>query len=309
MSRIFSDITATIGGTPLVRINRMAAGLPGTIVAKVEAFNPMSSIKDRIALSMIRAAEEAGLVRDGTVIVEPTSGNTGVALAMVAAARGYRLRLVMPETMSIERRMLVRALGAELDPLARARGDEGRGFTCRGDGGRGSGRRLYPAAVPEPGEPARPPRDDGRGDWHDTDGGADAIIAGVGTGGTIQVSPGCSRRESPRSGRSRSSRRARRSSRAGGRGRTGSRGSARASCRTCSTVRSSTRSCGSRTRTRSRRPAALHGRRGSWRGSRRARPCGPRLKVAARPESRGMLIVVVLPDTGERYLSTGLFEA
>src|SRR5512143_483753 len=104
MARIYDDITKTIGRTPLVRINRMAEGLPGTLLAKVESFNPSSSVKDRIALAMVEAAEEAGLIRDGTTIVEPTSGNTGIGLAMVAAARGYRLKLVMPETMSVERR-------------------------------------------------------------------------------------------------------------------------------------------------------------------------------------------------------------
>ncbi|MGB9593019.1 MAG: PLP-dependent cysteine synthase family protein, partial [Anaerolineae bacterium] len=112
--RIHNDITETIGNTPLVRLNRVAAGLPATIVAKVEAFNPLGSVKDRIGAAMIRAAEEAGLIHEDTIILEPTSGNTGIALAAVCAARGYRLVLTMPETMSLERRKLLQALGAEL---------------------------------------------------------------------------------------------------------------------------------------------------------------------------------------------------
>jgi cysteine synthase A len=112
--RIFSDITKTVGSTPLVRINRMAQGTAGEVVAKLESFNPLSSVKDRIGVAMIEAAEAAGLIDAGTVIIEPTSGNTGIALAFSCAARGYRLVLTMPDTMSMERRALLRLFGAEL---------------------------------------------------------------------------------------------------------------------------------------------------------------------------------------------------
>src|SRR5512135_982352 len=114
MSRIFGDITKTVGNTPLVKINRMAEGMQATVLAKLESFNPLSSVKDRIGVAMIEDAERRGILKRDTVIVEPTSGNTGIALAFVAAAKGYRLILTMPETMSVERRHLFRIFGAEL---------------------------------------------------------------------------------------------------------------------------------------------------------------------------------------------------
>ena len=156
MARIYDDITRTIGNTPLVRLNRVTKDLGATVVAKVESFNPLSSIKDRIGVSMIEAAEQAGLIQEDTIIVEPTSGNTGIALAFVCAAKGYRLMLIMPETMSVERRRLLQALGAELVLTPGAEGMQP--SRAPGRGARGAGLPLlHPAAVQEPGQPRDSP--------------------------------------------------------------------------------------------------------------------------------------------------------
>ncbi|MDD1701782.1 MAG: cysteine synthase A [Methanoregula sp.] len=185
MSRIYQDITGTIGHTPLVRLNRMARGLPGTVLVKVESFNPMSSVKDRIGVAMIDAAEAAGLIRPDTVILEPTSGNTGIALAMVAAARGYRITLVMPETMTIERRKLLKAFGAE---LILTPGKEGmKGAVAKADAMLAENPKYFyiPQQFRNPANPAIHAKTTAEEIWQDTDGVVDAIVAGVGTGGTI----------------------------------------------------------------------------------------------------------------------------
>jgi cysteine synthase A len=185
MPRIYNDITATIGRTPLVRINRMAEGLSGAVLAKVESFNPSSSVKDRIALAMIEVAEEAGLIRDGTTIVEPTSGNTGIGLAMVAAAKGYRLMLVMPETMSVERRKLIEAFGAELVLSPGAEGMRGAVARAMAMVEDRPDAVYIPQQFRNPANPAIHRTTTAEEIWADTDGEVDAIVAGVGTGGTI----------------------------------------------------------------------------------------------------------------------------
>ena len=182
--RIAEDITQLIGNTPLVRLRRVTEGAGAEVVAKLESFNPAASVKDRIGVAMIDAAEQAGLIRPDTIILEPTSGNTGIALAMVCAARGYRCVLTMPETMSIERRMLLRAYGAELDsdpgpdgmPGAIAKAEE----LAKTDE-----RYFMPQQFENPANPAIHRATTAEEVWRDTDGAVDIFVAGVGTGGTI----------------------------------------------------------------------------------------------------------------------------
>jgi len=182
--KIAQDVTELIGNTPLVRIRRLAAGAPGELVAKLEYANPAHSVKDRIGLSMIEAAEKAGIVRRDSVFVEPTSGNTGIALAMVCAARGYKCVLTMPETMSRERRQVLRAYGAE---LILTPGGEGMAGAIRKaeELVAGDSRYLMPQQFKNPANPEIHRRTTAEEIWRDTDGRADVLVAGVGTGGTL----------------------------------------------------------------------------------------------------------------------------
>ncbi len=182
--KIANDITQLIGNTPLVRINRLTAGLSGKVVAKLEYFNPSHSVKDRIGVAMIEAGEKAGFIKPDTILVEPTSGNTGIALAFAAAARGYRLVLVMPDTMSRERRMLLRAYGAE---LVLTPGSEGMtGAIRKAEEIADSDARYYmPQQFKNPANPEIHRLTTAEEIWRDTDGKVDIVVAGVGTGGTI----------------------------------------------------------------------------------------------------------------------------
>lgn len=181
---IQEDITRTIGSTPLVRLHRLTQGAAATVVVKLESFNPLSSVKERIALAMIEAAEKEQRIDPDTVIIEPTSGNTGIGLACVCAARGYRLVLTMPETMSLERRKLLRLLGAE---LVLTPGAEGMGGAIRKaeELGREYPRAFIPQQFQNPHNPEVHRRTTAEEIWRDTDGRVDILVAGVGTGGTI----------------------------------------------------------------------------------------------------------------------------
>jgi len=181
---IFQDITKIVGGTPLVKINRLSAGLPGNVVAKLESFNPLSCVKDRIGVSMIEAAEKEGLIDKDTVIVEPTSGNTGIALAYVCAARGYRLILTMPETMSLERRQLLKIFGAELVLTEGAKGMRG-AISKAEEIMKELPKSYMPQQFRNPANPDIHRRTTAEEIWKDTDGTVDVFVAGVGTGGTI----------------------------------------------------------------------------------------------------------------------------
>ncbi|MES2320461.1 MAG: cysteine synthase A [Pseudomonadota bacterium] len=182
--RIANDVTELIGNTPLVRIRNLAKGAGAEILAKLEFYNPAHSVKDRIGLAMIEAAEAAGKIGPDTVIVEPTSGNTGIALAMVCAARGYRCKLVMPETMSSERRVLLRAYGAE---LVLTPGPEGMLGAIRAaeEMCHANPNYFMPQQFNNPANPDVHRRTTAEEIWRDTDGNVDILVAGVGTGGTI----------------------------------------------------------------------------------------------------------------------------
>lgn len=184
MANIYDDITKTVGRTPLVRLNRITKDLPATFLVKLESFNPLSSVKDRIGVAMIENAEAGGLLNKDSVIIEPTSGNTGIALAFVCAAKGYRLILTMPETMSMERRQLLNILGAELVLTEGAKGMMGAVEKAE-ELAKATPGSFMPQQFANPANPAMHRRTTAEEIWRDTEGGIDFFISGIGTGGTI----------------------------------------------------------------------------------------------------------------------------
>jgi cysteine synthase A len=185
MARIYDNLADTFGNTPLVKIPRLNAGLPGTVLVKMESFNPAGSVKDRIGVAMIESGERNGRLRPGMTILEPTSGNTGIALAFVAAAKGYPIILVMPDTMTIERRNLLKAYGAQVVLTPGAEGMPGALRRANEIAAVAPEKYFIPQQFENPANPEIHRRTTAEEIWRDTDGAVDAVIAAVGTGGTI----------------------------------------------------------------------------------------------------------------------------
>jgi cysteine synthase A len=308
MARIYEDITRTIGNTPLVRLNRVTQGLQATVLAKLESFNPLGSVKDRIGVNMIEAAEQAGLIREDTVILEPTSGNTGIALAFVCAARGYRLVLTMPDTMSLERRRLLRALGAELILTPGAEGMSGAVRKAEELAAQDP-RYFIPQQFKNPANPEVHRRTTAEEIWRDTDGQVDTVVAGVGTGGTITGIAEVLKRRRP-GFRAIAIEPAASPVLSGGRpGPHKIQGIGAGFVPQVlrmdlidEVIQVTDEDAAATARRLAREEGILV-------GISSGAAAFAALQVAARPESTDKLIVVILPDTGERYLSTPLFGA
>jgi cysteine synthase A len=307
MTKIAKDITELIGNTPLVRLNRMNGDAKAEVVAKLESFNPCSSVKDRIAVSMIRAAEERGLLSKDTVIIEPTSGNTGIALAFVCASRGYRLILTMPETMSVERRHILSIFGAELVLTPGAEGMSGAIRKAEQLVAENSN-YFMPQQFKNPANPKIHRETTAEEIWRDTDGKIDILVAGIGTGGTITGVAEVIKKRKPEfkvvavepadspvlSG-----------GKPGPHKIQGIGAGFVPQVLKLELVDEIIKVTNDDAGATARRLAKEEG---ILAGISSGAATWAALEVAKRPENKGKLVVVILPDTGERYISTWLFQ-
>ncbi|MGI6374727.1 MAG: cysteine synthase A [Anaerolineae bacterium] len=304
--RILPDITATIGHTPLVRLNRVARGVSANVVVKLESFNPLASVKDRPALSMIQAAEADGQLAHGGTVVEPTSGNTGIGLAFVCAARGYRCILTMPDSASLERRQLMQALGAEVVLTPGASGMTGAIERARAIAADIEG-SFVPMQFANPANPAAHLATTGPEIWQDTDGAVDIVVAGVGTGGTVTGLAQYLRPKKPglRVVAVEPYRSSVLSGLPAGRHAIAGIGAGFVPAVLRPELLDEI------VRVKDEAAAAMARRLACCEGILCGYSSGAAvvaaLRIAARPANRGKLIVAIAPDTGERYLSTGLY--
>jgi cysteine synthase len=306
MQKIYPDITKTIGNTPLVRLSRMFKGVPAIVVGKVESFNPLHSVKDRIGVAMIDAAEREGSLHPNSVIIEPTSGNTGISLAFVAAARGYRLILTMPDTMSMERRKLLKVLGAELILTPGAEGMKG-AIAKAEELVAQTPRAFMPQQFKNPANPEIHRKTTAEEIWSDTEGKVDIFISGVGTGGTLTGVADVIKKRKPTFKAIAVEPEASPVLSGGKPGPHKIQGIGAGFIPEVlkrelidEIIQVSNEEAGCFARRVAKEEGILAG-----------ISCGAALaaadRIARRPENAGKIIVVILPDTGERYLSTWLF--